>query len=209
MKYSESKKLDIALRIFSFILILSSILFISCNSGSKKENEKSDLPTEQTTAGQDTLQKVKIQTSPQACKYSRSEQTDAFISDVQELQGYVWDDEEKTAQLVLNDHWGLTLKRGGCEHFELSAAFMYDRYLDLEQNDSMIFEQVKWITGLIDEFDSEQIADALDNRKIYIQAVGEGDYFINFTDEILYEYYQFRYRTWEDTTNFKIGKYIE
>ncbi|NNL80048.1 MAG: hypothetical protein HKO67_06145 [Flavobacteriaceae bacterium] len=192
------------------LLFLITFQFVSCNSKSGSDKDKKEVMEVEDVQSvqQDTLQKVKFQTAEQACKYNRAEQTDAFISSVKELEGYTWDDKEKTAELVLNDHWGLSLKRGGCDHFELSATFIYDRNMILEENKALVFDQVKWITGLIEEFDSEQIAEALDSEKIYIQEVGEGDYFINFNDERL-EYYHFRFRTWENATNFKIGKYIE
>ena len=209
MRFSKPQ-FTMSIRILMFALILTST-FLSCNSESKTKNAEtsSEIPENNKSIDQDTLQKVQIKTNLQACKYDQAKQTDEFIRTIDELDGYDWDDKEKTASLVLNDHWGLNLKRGGCDHFELSATFIYDRHLDLEENKAMIFDQVKWITALIEEFDSEQIAFALDNGKIFIQEVSDGDYFINFTDERLYEFYQFRYRTWEDATNFKIGKYIE
>ncbi len=184
-------------------------LFFSVSLGSCKQvnnnPEAEKMEADQTVEEEQTVQ----QYSNPRCKYDQSIQTDAFIREIKELEGYEWNNDEKTAQLVLNDHWSLSIKRGGCNYFELSASFIYDRFIDLEENKDLIFDQVKWITGLISEFDAEQIAQALDNGKLQIQSVNEGEYFINFTDERLYEYYQFTFKAQDDYSNFKIGKYLD
>ena len=182
-------------------MLVMTQVFFSC----KKPSEKIKEPDT-------TRQKTEPAISPitgMACKFEMALQTDEFIRGIDTLKGYVWDDNNKSAYLVLNDRWELTLRRGGCDHFELSATFLYDQELEFESSREMIFDRAKWITGLIPEFDSAMIAEALDSSKFVIQAVMEGQYYINFTDERMSDYYQFEYQTWADSTKFKIGRYYE
>ena len=59
----------------------------------------------------------------QDCIFDQSIQTDVFLKGIKELEGYTWYDDSKSAEIVLNDHWSLTITRGGCDHFLLSAEF--------------------------------------------------------------------------------------
>ncbi|MBT8270699.1 MAG: hypothetical protein HKO90_09150 [Flavobacteriaceae bacterium] len=178
-------------------------VFWSC----KKSSEKDKITEPKTNQIEE--EPVLSPITGKACKFEMALQTDEFIREIDTLKGYEWDDKTKSAHLMLNDHWRLTLRRGGCDHFELSATFLYDRTLEFESNREMIFDQAKWITGLIPEFDSAMIAEALDSSKFVIQPVMEGQYYINFTDERMSDYYQFEYQTWDDSTKFKIGRYYE
>ncbi|MBT8254707.1 MAG: hypothetical protein KJN68_12105 [Bacteroidia bacterium] len=186
------------------------LIFFNCKDTSGNSQDQDAITRDKdsinTSVNADTTKSEGVKPG---CKYDMSEQTDDFLSGIEELNGYEWDDKEKSAALVLNDHWGLTLRRGGCDYFELSATFYYDRNLNLEESKNMVFDQVKWITGLLNEFNSELIEKALDSGYVAIQQVSEGDYFINFLDERLSDDYFFRFQTWEDATNFKIGQYIE
>ena len=186
-------------------LLMLSVIFTTTSC--KKKQTKPE--TENSISPEISTDSPRRNAYGQICKFEMELQTDEFLHEIDTLNGYEWDDENKSASLALNDHWGLTLRRGGCDHFELSASFLYDRTLDFESNRTMIFDQAKWITGLIPEFDGPMIAKALDSSYFIIQQVIEGQYYINFTDEVLYDYYQFEFQTWEDHTKFKIGRYYE
>ena len=53
-----------------FVLVTGVLSFYSCNFGSESDipERKYDASSETNSVGQDTLQKVKIETNPKACK---------------------------------------------------------------------------------------------------------------------------------------------
>ena len=109
---------------------------------------------------------------------------------------------------MLNDHWSLTIKRGGCDHFEMSATFLYYRILDIEneKDKEQIFDSVIWITSLLEDFDGEDIKNAIETDKVIITKRNEYNYHANFMNEKLYELYHFNFNN-KNVTTFEIGYY--
>lgn len=140
----------------------------------------------------------------QDCIFDQTTQNDEFLKGVEELKDYVWFDDEKKAEIILNDHWGLTIKRGGCDHFELSAEFFYERPLDFKTNKKLVFDNIIWITNLLDEFDGDIIKDCFDKEKYSITEENENKFFINFLDERIYESYVMSYKS-DTTTTFVVS----
>jgi hypothetical protein len=147
-----------------------------------------------------------IKVEQQTCFFDQSTQTDDFLKGIKEFEGYVWHSDTKTAEIVLNDHWSLTIKRGGCDHFEMSASFMYDRILDIEKDKKQIFDSVIWITSLLEDFDGKDIKRVIDEGKVSITKRDEFNYHANLMDEKLYELYYFNFNN-KDITTFNIGYY--
>ena len=142
----------------------------------------------------------------QDCYFDQSTQTDDFLSDIEDLEGYNWNHETKIAEIVHNDHWSLNIKRGGCDDFEMSASFMYDGILDIEKDKKQIFDKVIWITSLLKDFDGKDIKRVIEEDKVSITKRDEFNYHANFMDEKLYELYYFNFNN-EGRTNFEIGYY--
>ena len=144
----------------------------------------------------------------QDCIFDQSIQTDVFLKGIKELEGYTWDDDSKSAEIVLNDHWSLTITRGGCDHFLLSAEFFYDRNLEFEDNKKVIFEKIIWITSLLkEEFEFESIKSCIEEDKLTFTETDNG-FFGNFMDSKIYEMYTFDYRKEKETTVFGISYYL-
>ena len=144
----------------------------------------------------------------QDCIFDQSIQTDVFLKGIKELEGYTWDDDSKSAEIVLNDHWSLTITRGGCDHFLLSAEFLYDRNLEFEDNKKVIFEKIIWITSLLkEEFEFESIKSCIEEDKLTFTETDNG-FFGNFMDSKIYEMYTFDYRKEKETTVFGISYYL-
>ncbi|WP_370213714.1 hypothetical protein [Mesoflavibacter profundi] len=136
----------------------------------------------------------------QDCIFDQTTQTDEFLKNIEELKDYVWFDDEKKAEIVLNDHWSLTIKRGGCDHFELSAEFFYERSLDFKTNKNLVFDNLIWIANLLDEFEGDIIRQCFENGKYSITEENENKFFINFLDVRIYESYLMTYNSDKTTT---------
>ena len=154
-------------------------------------------------------EKSKIQSRVvDTCIFDQSTQTDDFLKGIKELEGYIWNDESKSAEIVLNDHWFLTITRGGCDHFLLSAEFFYDRNLEFEDNKAAVLEKIIWITSLLnEEFEFETIKKCIDEGRMTFTETDSG-FYGNFTDSKIDEMYTFDYRKEKERTVFGISYYL-
>jgi hypothetical protein len=144
----------------------------------------------------------------QECIFDQSTQTDAFLKGIKELEDYTWDNESKSTEIVLNDHWFLTITRGGCDHFLLSAEFLYDRNLEFKDNKQEILEKIIWITSLLkEEFEFETIKKCIEEDKMTFTETTNG-FYGNFMDSKIYEMYTFDYRKEKGNTVFGISYYL-
>lgn len=150
---------------------------------------------------------IELEKIGEDCIFDQSTQTDDFLKGIKELEGYVWFEEDKIAELVLNDHWSLSIKRGGCDHFELSAAFFYERILDFEENKKDILDKIVWVTSLLnEEFESNEIKKSIEENKMTFTEVKNG-FYGNFLNSKIYEMYTFYFTNGEQNTNFGISFY--
>ena len=141
------------------------------------------------------------------CIFDQSTQTDEFLKDIKELENYSWDQETKTAEIILNDHWNLTIKRGGCVHFGFEASFVYDKFIDFEENKELVFDQIIWLSNLLDDLNGELIEECIQENKITIE-VEDNKRHIHFMDVGIYELYYMLFYTTEDSSHFSISYYI-
>lgn len=209
----------------AFGLFLILLLCYCCNSkankGYKENNKKSDtiivsvIPTEEKSKKifDDLIQQIdstytENESIIEDCIFDQTTQTDDFLREIKALENYVWNSETKTAEIVLNDHWSLIIKRGGCDHFEFSALFVCDRILDInkENDKAIIFNKIVWITSLLEDFDGEAIKLAIDNDSVKLTREDEFKIYGNFMNEKLYELYYFNFNN-KDRTTFEIGYY--
>ena len=145
--------------------------------------------------------------SDDPCIFDQATQTDDFLKGKKGLEDYSWNQKTKIAEIVLNDHWSLSVIRGGCDTFELTTMFMYDRTLDFEQNKAFIFERIIWITSLLDDYHGALIKETLETDKISIQK-DEDTYYVNLMHPQLYESYMITFTTSENGTNFQISYFL-
>ena len=144
----------------------------------------------------------------QDCIFDQSTQTDEFLKDIKELEGYRWNQENKTAEIVLNDHWSLSIYRGGCDLFYITATFFYDRQLDFEEDRDVINEYVIWIVNLLEDFDNPTtIKDAIKNNELSITIEGNNKLFVNFMDIKVYESYIMDFESKDNFTKFSISNF--
>lgn len=171
-------------RIFIISFVVLILVFVNCDSSlnnkktikvsiekNNSENPKglmNDLISELDSSDDNNVGLGNSINDNQDCIFDQTTQTDEFLNGVKELSDYEWFPEKKEAEVVLNDHWSLTIKRGGCDHFEMSATFFYDRILDIEKDKKQIFDSIIWITSLLEEFDGESIKKAILDNKITI-----------------------------------------
>ena len=142
------------------------------------------------------------------CIFDQSTQTDEFLKDIKELEGYVWHPDTKMAEIILNKQESLIIKRGGCDVFQFYASFMNEKVLDFEKDKKQIFDSIIWITSLLEDFDGEDIKRVIEEGKISITKRDEFNYHANFMDQKLYEQYYFNFNN-KDITTFEIGYYYD
>ena len=79
------------------------------------------------------------------CIFDRETQNDEFIQNIEALQNYRWDDEEKVAYVTLPDSAELIIHRGGCNHFD------YSLYLK-DPQDTVSFKNTEYWIARIAEY---------------------------------------------------------
>lgn len=194
------------------LIIIIVLIFFSCKEEKTIINDKVETSNELLKANNEEIidQSIDItQKVEEECIFDQSSQTDDFLKGIKELEGYVWFDEKKKAELVLNDHWSLSIKRGGCDHFELSVEFLYDRVLDFEENKKEILGKIIWITTILnDEFESEKIKKVIDENRMTFTK-DENFIFGHFMDSEIYEMYTFRFQIEKRSTAFGVSFHLD
>ncbi|MFD0837134.1 hypothetical protein ACFQ0I_15250 [Mariniflexile aquimaris] len=195
----------------NIILYISIIFIFSCKQVNSESKEVSvHINEDGISVEKDSDNSIRYKVTKEDCVFDQETQTDQFLKGIKELENYVWDSDTKTAEIVLNDHWGLTIKRGGCNHFEMSASFIYDRILDLEKEEDkqIIFNQILWISSLLEDFDGNALKDVINKGKVSITKEDNFNFYVNFMDERLYELYFMNFNN-EKVTTFAIGYYYD
>lgn len=187
--------------------IIISTLIVFLFIGCKDTGLKNVAFTIQENKKEHTLTNSSSDLIEQDCIFDQTTQTDAFLHGIKELENYVWDSESKTAEIVLSDHWGLSLKRGGCDHFTVQADFIYDRAIDFEKDEKFIFQLILWISNLIEDFDEKTISECIKNDKISIE-IEDGKRHIHFMDVKIYESYYMSFSVLENTSYIHLSYYI-
>lgn len=196
-------------------LYLFLILIFNCKSEKSITTNESSIVKEKVTHFEQGITKKNnvesdstVAKETQDCIFDQTTQTDYFLKNIKELEGYVWNEDSKRADIILNDHWNLSITRGGCDSFQFSAHFFYERILDLEKDKVQIFDQIIWITSLLKDFKGKKIEKAIKENKVSITKEDEFNYYANFIDSELYELYYFNFNN-KDVTTFEIGYYYD
>ncbi|MHA7843965.1 MAG: hypothetical protein ACX93I_11640 [Winogradskyella sp.] len=205
----------------SILMIGTSLVLLGCkDSISKTETTKISIDTVASEDSEAHLEELLTQidsienkesTNQQEnedCIFDQSTQTDEFLKDIKELEGYVWHPDTKLAEIILNKQESLIIKRGGCDVFQFYASFMNEKVLDFEKDKKQIFDSIIWITSLLEDFDGEDIKRVIEEGKISITKSDEFNYYANFMDKKLYEQYYFNFNN-KDITTFEIGYYYD
>ncbi len=141
------------------------------------------------------------------CIFDQSSQTDEFLEGIKELENYSWDQKTKTAEIILNDHWSLTIKRGGCDYFTFEASFAYDRFIDFEEDKELVFDKIIWLSNLLDDLDGEILTECIRENKLTVEPEDSKRH-IHFMDVRIYELYYMLFYTTDDSSHFRISYYI-
>jgi hypothetical protein len=142
------------------------------------------------------------------CLFDQSTQTDKFLKGIKEFENYIWNQETKTANIVLSENETLEIFRGGCNHFELGVKFIYkNEEFNIEKNKNFIKNKILWISKLIEEFDYKEINEVIKNNKISIIKENETSYYLNFMSVELYELYSSNIKVNSDGWEFSFGFY--
>ncbi|NMM47683.1 hypothetical protein [Marinigracilibium pacificum] len=197
-------------------LVILAIIISACNSTSESTqneiNEKSD--SIQTKTAQlvtdpnpetidEEINEEQIEESD--CIFDQSNQTDEFLKDIDALADYSWNSKTKTATIIMDLNDTLLIKRGGCDHFGVSAEFRIQNK-QIDYNDwNNVFIKVLWIAEVLNtQFLYENIKNDIVLSKIDID--GDVAY---FSDELLvnnnYEIYR---ETGDGITTIILSYYI-
>ena len=103
------------------------------------------------------------------CTYDLSTQNTEFIDTVDDFSNYTWDNEKKTATIILENGDTLLASRGGCYHFAISGKWLLNKTIDLDSV-NFILEKGKWI--------GKRLFDAKDYQELDI-LIEHGQYEIN------------------------------
>ena len=186
----------------------------SVNKTEKSNDSKVSISIKQDTVLQNKTSKKLIEQlenldDEQDCIFDQSTQTDFFLKDIKELENYTWDQETKTAEIVLNHHWSLNIICGGCDEFEFSAEFIHDRVLSFEDNKEEIFDRIIWIINLLEDFDEvDTIEGLIKNEHYTLTLESENALYVNFMNYKVYESYFMDFSTQDGITKFSISYLI-
>ncbi|MBA9077933.1 hypothetical protein [Rufibacter quisquiliarum] len=175
------------------------VLFISSCSNSTQESSPATLVEEELALKPDTLlakkstadssQKVADTSTDEnesgECVFDQTTQTDEFLQNIKELNGYKWDYEKRTATFVLETGDTLLISRGGCNHFAVSAEFRLRNDKTDYTKWSNVYKKVLWIAKALDkEFDFQELKNDIEANKVTIEKYDHAD-IASFSSEIL------------------------
>lgn len=102
-----------------------------------------------------------------------TKQTDEFLKNVKELDGYSWDHASRTATYILETGDTLLVTRGGCNHFTVSAEFRLRNDRTDYTKWSNVYQKALWIAkALKTEFYYEELKEATDLKKVTVEDYG-------------------------------------
>ncbi len=161
-----------------FYLII--ILFLSCNQGkSTSKNVSVHIKEDGIYLVEDSIKEknekvydlivVEEQVEDEDCIFDQATQTDEFLKGIKELEGYVWNQETKTAAIRISENETLEIYRGGCDHFGLSISFkLTGKNVSYPKDREVVFGKLLWAVKLIKEFDYELIEKDILNENFEI-----------------------------------------
>jgi hypothetical protein len=119
------------------------------------------------------------------CIFDQTTQTDEFLKGISELENYIWNQETKTATIVFPNQDTLLLKRGGCDHFGVSAEFILRNDTTDFRNWDNVIDKALWIARVLnDEFAFERLENELKSKQWEVQVINSDD-LIFFNDAYL------------------------
>jgi hypothetical protein len=141
------------------------------------------------------------------CLVTITNQTDDFLKNIDELQNYKWNAITKKATIKLANDEVLTITRGGCIHFLVSAEFQLSKSISYENDSTYIFDRVLWISELINDYKYSMLKDAIKSGA-YETVTNKHITTLVFTNEILKEkFYAITINAKENT--FSISQFLE
>lgn len=173
------------------------VTFLSCKEASMKVKMEQVSADKNSSIGDEVIEVD--------CIFDQATQTDDFLKGIKELENYKWDTATKTAYFPSKGDWELSISRGGCDHFELSATFKRMGKFDFEKEKSCVFSKIIWITLLLEEFEGDIIKEDIEGNRLSITKENENYLYANFMNERIYESYYMDYKTENNVTEFSIS----
>ncbi|RIJ42554.1 hypothetical protein [Pontibacter oryzae] len=175
------------MRLHNTLWLLLVGLVISCNSPIAEH--QNSIPTDSTVKQAETMPNnvassagSSYEESMDDCIFDQETQTDEFLKNVSELNNYSWDNDKRTATVILETGDTLLIYRGGCNHFSVAAEFRFRKDKTDYSRWSNVYEKVLWIANLLDkEFDYNELKQAINSKNLTYKRLEETE-----TDEVLF-----------------------
>lgn len=174
-------------RFLGILYFSFALLFLNCSENKKKVHTSSPIIKEEIfeiPKTENSTQKIPDKTD---CIFDTSTQNDSFLKGIDDLKGYSWNTETKTASLRLSKTEVLEIYRGGCDQFSLKATFTVPKKITLEKNQKYIFDKILWVSELIyDASEYKIIEESLTEDKYAIDKTNPERIHINLMDQKIY-----------------------
>lgn len=198
------------------LCLISILLFFSC-SNTTKTNSTEELPAvtvviPHENSNKDSELNYPVEQSLETtefveddCIFDQANQTDEFLIGIKEFKNYTWDSISKTATIALNNKNTISITRGGCYHFGVSAELtLYNDTTDY-YNWENVNQKILWISKILSsEFAYEAIKVEIDSSKQII----DNDYGYFSSEYLQDNNYEFARRIEKDLTTITLSYYL-
>jgi hypothetical protein len=184
------------------LTIICILAIISCeqpaNTGTVDENTMDN-----------TTNIEKVSTVDQDCVFDLTTQTAEFIQEIPDYSNYIWDDQTKTATVLLDNGDTIKLTRGGCVHFN------YYIQLITKTTDSLTINNPDFGLDLAKELAQKvfpkpdyQLIDSLVTNKLYEDHLTDFQYYFNLTQDMYCDMTIIMQETESGQFRLEIGYYL-
>ncbi|WP_459212080.1 hypothetical protein [Aquimarina rhabdastrellae] len=175
--------------------IILAAVTISCGNSSIKNEEEIVIEQDPVITKEETSIELNNEQTKQSiedieeCIFDLKTQTDDFIKRIPEFSNYKWDDKAKTGIILLKNNEQLLLKRGGCDHFEISGKWIQQRTGHALEEIPYWFEQCRWISKrILSEIDYASLEKMIQDKSFEVDITNNRLY-INFSNHDYIEWY--------------------
>ncbi|MFD0963964.1 hypothetical protein [Pseudofulvibacter geojedonensis] len=193
------------MKIIIFILFFISV-FTSCNRvGNQIVQPVSVDEIKRETNDLDAHQANKEVTD--MCIFDQSTQTDDFLKGIEELKGYVWDNNSKTAIKELSEDKVISIYREGCDELFLETTIILNN--KNEFSNELINQNIIKIAKLFpNEYEEALVKDCLNTNCLSITKESPSNYYGNFMRYELYELLTVYVRIENNKIHITLGTYL-
>lgn len=196
-----------------------AVLLSSCNNSSYnalKSNDSTNkliVNLESDDANQEFSQKGSNKQIKNDCIFDLSTQTDDFIKNIPEFSNYVWNHSTKTGVVTLDGGEKLTVKRGGCNHFEVLGQWIQKNRNHTIADIDFWVEQGKWISSrILTDTDYSELDKMISERHYDLSFEDDTKLRIDFEGHSYSEWYlsvNLNFKNGNDNAIVETGYYFE